>query len=343
MKLLLKLISALLLLPLLWQPQAALAQGLECAKFIGGGSYTLTSGETLDGNLCLFGGVATIEDGAIVNGDARVMAGSLRVGGQVRGDILATGGAITLDGTAVVGGDVNLSAASLSRSPEASVGGEINQRWSGSSMPIPGLTPSAGAPSLLAPVWNGLLILFQAFVWAVVALLVLLFFPRQTETAAQAVIRQPFIVLGMGILTSFVMPILLVAVAITLIGLPLALLGALLLGAAWAFGMVVLGLEVGRRLVAALKLDLAPAVQAGLGIFLLALATGLVGQVWCVGPIAAALVSMVGLGAVLLTVFGTRPYPPAELAADHALAGRKLEQEGQGDQELGQVVGDHDA
>lgn len=304
---------ALLLLSLTWPPRVVLAQGWECARFIGAGSYTLEAGETLEGNLCLIGGVATLQEGSVVHGDARVMAGTLSVQGTITGDILATGGAISLGGLARVEGNINLAAASLNRAPGAEVLGDINRSWSSPSMSVPGLSTDTGA-NFFSPIWTGLMILFQSFVWAVVALLVLLFFPTHAERAAQTIVSQPLIALGMGLLTIVVMPILLVIMSITIIGLPVALVGAIALVAAWAFGMVVLGLEVGKRLGSVIKVDLAPAVQAGLGVFLLTLTTGLVGKIPCIGPVTGVLVSMIGLGAVLLTFFGTRPYPlPAAL------------------------------
>lgn len=73
-------------------PGSALAQGSTGDEVVVGGSYTLKSGETLDGNLFVIGGNATIEEGATLNGDIVVAGGYLTISGLVNGDIYATGG-----------------------------------------------------------------------------------------------------------------------------------------------------------------------------------------------------------------------------------------------------------
>ncbi len=91
---------------------------------------------------------------------------------------------------------------------------------------------------------------------------------------------------------------------------------ALLSSAALVFGWISLGMIVGARLSAALKLyTLSPAVTAALGTGVLTLAAHVIGWIPCAGWVTVGLLAMIGLGAVLLTRFGTRPYlsglPPA--------------------------------
>jgi hypothetical protein len=286
------------------------SQGLACEKFIGGGSYTLHRGETLPGNLCLLGGVATIEEGAVVQGEARVMGGALNVRGLVDGDIIAASGAITLGPTAVVTGDIALTAASLNQAQGARVEGRLLQRWGETNAAVGGLADSSRFAQLADPLLRSLFVLFLSFVAAGLGLLVMLFFSRQVERTVQAFVRQPLITLGMGLLTALAAPVVFLVVAITLVGIPLSVLGVLAVIFAWAFGMLAIGAESGKRLAALAHLDLAPPVQAAIGVFLLTLLVGLVWQIPCLGWLVGVLVGMVGLGAVLLTLFGTRDYPP---------------------------------
>jgi hypothetical protein len=83
-----------------------------------------------------------------------------------------------------------------------------------------------------------------------------------------------------------------------------SLIGALILGAAFIFGWVAIGLEVGRRLALAFRREWHPATQAGLGTLLLSFVIYAVGLIPCLGFSVGALVWMLGLGAVILTRFG---------------------------------------
>jgi hypothetical protein len=120
---------------------------------------------------------------------------------------------------------------------------------------------------------------------------------------------------GLGLLTAVVAPLLLLLIAITIIGIPLSLIGAFLLALAWALGVIVLGTETGKRLADLLKQQWALPVAAGIGTLLLVIVINAIGIIDCIGWIPKVVVGVVGLGAVLLTRFGTRPYPPYALPA----------------------------
>jgi hypothetical protein len=81
--------------------------------------------------------------------------------------------------------------------------------------------------------------------------------------------------------------------------------------------MISLGFEVGRRISLAFKQVWHPAIAAGLGTLVLMAILNGIGFIPCVGWIPKVLVGVVGLGAVLLTQFGRKPYirslivPPA--------------------------------
>jgi hypothetical protein len=301
----------ILFLALAW-PQTAMAQGSDGDKFVLGGTYTLQSGETLDGNLFIFGGTATIEEGSQVTGDVLLAGGSLVVKGEIQGNIAATGGLIDLRDNAVVDGDVTAIAASLERDPSAVVKGKVNTNVTG---PLQITTPgNIDIPNMRIntyPIWRVFWYFLRSFLWAALAVLVVLFLPHQVEQAAETAVSQPLITGGLGLLTTVVLPILLVVAAITIIGIPVSLLGALLLVITWSFGVIVIGTEVGKRLAQLFSQEWALALEAGVGTLLLTLVTNGLGLIPCVGWIPAALVGMVGLGAVLLTRFGTQPYPPA--------------------------------
>jgi len=299
-------------------PGAALAQDHEGDRYVFDETYTLADGETLNGNLYVIGGKATLEDGSHVTGDVISWGGSLAVDGEIGGDIAATGGSIVLGGTAVVSGDVNVLGADLDRSPEATVKGDVNMGSRASSrfpfsLPGPDNVQIPGMEFRYNPFFQGLATLFKSIAWLLVAVLLVMFLPRPVERLTRTIVSQPLISTGMGVLTAVAIPIVLAIIAITLILIPASLLGVVVLMIAWALGLISVGTEVGRRLSGALHQDWALAVCAGVGTFIVTLTVNLVQLlVPCVGWLAPALVGSLGLGAVVLTRFGTQDYPPRD-------------------------------
>jgi hypothetical protein len=304
-------------------PRNNLAQGSSGDRLVLGGTFTLKSGETQEGSLFVLGGNVQLDQGSHVQGDIVLLGGSINANGEVDGSVTAVGGSINLAATAVVQGDVNDIGGSINRDPEARVKGQINSSSGGPFPPIviPGQirvpnvnwTPDYGW-SLVGLFGKMLWWLGRSFIWAILALLLVLFLPEHVERAAAAVVEQPVIAGGLGLMTIVVAPLLLVVIMITIIGIPFSLLGIFLLVVAWAFGVITVGLEIGKRLARALKQEWAPAVEAGLGTLVLTLvANGIGGLIPCVGWMVPALVGMLGLGAVLLTRFGTVNYPPGTM------------------------------
>jgi cytoskeletal protein CcmA (bactofilin family) len=305
----------LVLLLSLLLPQIALAQGPQGDKLVLGGSFTLHTGESLNGNLVVLGGTVDLQQNSTLNGNVLLAGGALQVDGKVTGNILATGGSIDLNSNAVVSGDISTLGATLNRSPGAQVFGNINNGFNGpAEITVPGAVqvPNSIFHTEVNIIVQTFLFFLRAFLWAALAILVVLFLPRQVEQVSQAAVAQPLISAGLGVLTAVILPVVLLLVAITIIGIPVSLLGVLALIVTWVFGIVVLGLEVGKRLAQVLKIDLADPVTAGAGTFILILVmNGIKVAIPCIGWIFAALIGCLGLGAVLLTRYGTQPYPPA--------------------------------
>ena len=281
-----------------------------------GGNFTLQSGETLDGSLIVLGGNAQIMQNATVNGDIVILGGSLAIDGVTNGDVFILAGLGELGSTALVRGDVTAISGNLRRDPGAQVEGRVSENvTSPVPLPLPGQleTPSVTPPVIVRDslsIWDGLFFLFRSFMWAALAILIVLFFPKNTQMIADTVVASPIVAGGLGVLTALVAPIMLVVVAITIIGIPVSLLGALVLGAAWAYGMVVVGVETGNRLGRFANQEWALPVSAGIGTFLMTIVVNGIGEVIpCIGWLAPFLIGSVGLGATLLTVFGTRRYP----------------------------------
>ena len=282
-------------------------------EFVFGENYILNEGEVLNGNLWVFGGNADLRSESRVNGDILIAGGNLSVNGEVTGNITATGGNVSLMNGAIVRGDVNMIGSSLQRSNQARVDGDINEQARGpfqfalprTNLRIPRLDIS------MNPVWEFMTFLFQSFLVSALAVLVGMFWPRQTTRVARTAVTQPLVSGGLGLLTVIVVPIVMLVLAITLILIPVSLLVGLVLGIVLLFGWIAIGMEVGQRMASLFKTEWALPVAAGLGTLVLSIIVGGVGKyVWCIGWLAPVLVLLVGLGSVLLTRFGTQDYPP---------------------------------
>lgn len=315
MKLNLKLLLLVILVAVLFMPGTAMAKGLQDDKVITGGTYTLQSGEILDGNLIIFGGVVTTLMNSTVEGDTVLMGGTLTINGNIAKNVVAIGGIVTLGNTAIIHGDLIVVAGTLNRENGAVVEGQvvngfqIPRNWIDfRGIDVPDV-PQIG--SQFTPLWKGLWFFFRTFLWAAVAALIAIFFPNPTDQVARAIASQTILSGGVGLLTAIVAPLVLLILAITIILIPVSLLGILVLGAAWCFGRVSLGMEVGRRIGNAFHKDWPAAVDAGLGTFALVLMVDGIGDlIPCIGWIIPTLVGILGLGGVILTLFGTRSYPP---------------------------------
>jgi hypothetical protein len=285
-----------------------------------GQSYRLESNEVLRGNLVIFGGSGLLEEGSIVEGDIFISGGALRVYGRVDGSVTSIGGSVYLADSAEVFGDVIALASGLTRSDEAVVRGDLvgsmPSDW-GIEIPEP---PALRMPMFRPMVWNwfdfnpiqaipaGML---DALVWAALGLLVVLVLPEPANRVTRAIAAKPINAAGIGLLTAAV----LIVAVLTLILIPvvLILLPFLILG--WAFGIISLGYLVGQRLEELLKVRWAPPVSAGLGILSMLVVVNMVDWIPCVGWLLNFVLAAIGIGAVVVTRFGSREYPDSGAVA----------------------------
>lgn len=308
-------LAILVVLIALAVPRTALARGLFDDRIVAGGTFTLRSGESLDGNLVIFGGAVTLENGSTVNGDVVLLGGTIDISGTVNGSVVGIGGVVSLRPDSVVRGDLTALAASLDRDPGARVEGQVItglrtpfRVWTPGRVFLP-TVPRVDVGARAA--WDIIWFLFRTFLWAALAVLVVMFLPGPTERVARSILAQPVLAGGVGLLTTVVAPLLLIVLAITLILIPVSLLGVFFLAVAWFFGRIAIGLEIGRRMAMTFKQDWPPAVAAGIGTFSLTLVVdGMDSLIPCIGWIFPLLIGIIGLGGVLLTRFGTQQYPP---------------------------------
>ncbi|MGC8855436.1 MAG: hypothetical protein ACP5QU_01430 [Anaerolineae bacterium] len=330
-----------LVLLLVFPSHSAQARGLSQGQVIFGENFTLSAGQTLDGDLVVLGGNVTLEKDAVVLGSVALFGGNAEIaaGAQINGDMALFGGNVNLAGkvngnVAVFGGQVLLSKTAVVHGDVASVGGQVHREEGAQVMgevitnvPAPRLTippaattvppvpPSANPGTELEPLWRVFKTLYQAIAMGLVAMLVTLFLQPQMTRIAQAVTTQPLIVGGVGLLTLIIVLVALLLLGITIILLPVSLLGALVLILAWLLGVLAVGQEVGERFTQMLHQTWSPVLTAGFGTFLLMLVSGIVSMIPCIGWLFSFAVGLLGLGGVTVTYFGGRVLPSAAAPA----------------------------
>ena len=316
-----KLLTLMLLLALIVLPTSAvyarsLSGRMLDGRVIFGDNFTLQSGDTLNGDLVVFGGNVQIETDATVQGDMVVIGGNVTLNGTVTGSTVIIGGSTTMNESAVVKGDLVTIGGSLSRDPGSEVGGEVVTNIPAPDIRIPNIqTPTVPNPPTpeINFNYNPLFRFFRMFGTALavslLAMLASLFLQPQIERVSQVVVSQPVIAGSFGLLTGVLAPFVLVILVITLILIPVAVLAAVALALAWLFGMIAIGTEVGERFTHAINQTWAPPLTAGTGTFLMMLVVGGIGMIPCIGWLATSLVALLGVGSVVLTMFGTQNYP----------------------------------
>lgn len=305
-------------------------------RVIIGNDFTLKSGESLNGDLVVIGGQVSVEQGASVNGDVVVIGGSLNMDGKSTGNAVVIGGVVQMGAQSSVAGDLVTVGGTLQRAEGSQVGGNVVTNLPPPHLTVP-VTPQAEIPPALpspnmhldfGPLGTAASIFIQAIGLGALAMLLTLFLHPQLDRVAQAVTRQPIVSGSIGLLTLLLAPIAIVILVVTVLLIPVALAAVVLVLLAWLFGVVALGMEVGDRFTKAVHRSWEPILSAGVGTFLLGIAVGVVNLVPCVGWLAPVLVGLVGLGAAIVTRFGTQavaypslsipPAPPTPPSAPEA-------------------------
>lgn len=311
-----KLILISLLLVALFIPFSAQASEFKEDKVIFGGSYTLASGEILEGDLVIFGGNATIEEDATVTGDVAVLGGRVMTNGTIQGNLVALGGYVEIRPEAVILGDLTVLGSNIERSEEATIQGTLVTHTDlPTEITIPSIVQLSRGSFPNIRVWRNPLLtmswfIFKAIIWAGLAILATLFLKTQEERIKEAAFAQPVVSWVVGFLAVVLLPVVVIALLITILLSPLSVLAVLIGLAAWALGWIALGYEVGLRLTRNMERKVDPALVAGLGTFILMIIfNGFSKLVPCIGFLPKALVGMWMLGAVVLTQLGTQRYP----------------------------------
>jgi cytoskeletal protein CcmA (bactofilin family) len=266
-----------------------------------GGTLELAAGETERATVVVAGGVLRVPTAARIEGAVVVIDGALSVAGRVDGDVTALAGRVDLEAGAVIAGDLRV-AGDFERHPQARVEGV---------MTLGAAVPAELADAVRGPRAGLLATLLRVAALALAAGLLARLAPRAARNVSDAAARHPLVAGSLGLLALVVVLVLVVVMAFTVVLIPVSLLAIALTVIAVGLGWFGLGAALGRGLSRATGRALPIEGATALGTLLVAAALAVLERVpftWGVVPI---LVSAVGLGAVILTGFGVRPFVPA--------------------------------
>lgn len=267
-----------------------------------GKNLTVSSGNTVR-NVLAFGCNVTIENGATITNDVTDFGGNVLNQGTVDGSIIAFGGNITVASTGVVNGNLSTVGGNAVQEPGATVRGNVR---GGTNFTPPTAPPTPFFSRVFSTTFDLFRGIVTAIAFAALGALVVIFAPEPTRRVGEAVQNRPWGTAGVGCLTLIVAPILALLLIITVIGIPIALVVGFAAIVGWVFGWIALGYLAGEKILQALKArDIVPVIAVVVGVLVLMV----IGLVPVIGWLISFLVGLAGIGAVVLTRFGTRAYP----------------------------------
>lgn len=286
------------------------------------------------GDVVRIGGNVSIAADETVAGDVVVVGGRANVDGEVTGEVVVVAGSAMLGPRAVVRGDVTVVGGSLNRDPQSVIRGEVNEVGMGEVPWADGWTPRRSwnwdPTGRLYPVARLIGTLARVALMMLLMALVLFVARTPVEQIADRAAAEPVKSWAVGFLAELLfVPVLvltIVALAISIIGIPLLLLVPVAIVAAiiaMLVGFTGVAYHIGRVLqqrVDVLRMRPYAAMCAALGLILAPLLLArLFGLVVDLGPLMWPLVAIgfvleyiawtVGLGAAALARFGGQRQP----------------------------------
>jgi cytoskeletal protein CcmA (bactofilin family) len=258
----------------------------------------------LAGNARVAGGSVGIGRGARIDGNASVAGGRITVQGALGGYLHAAGGRVLIDGP--VRGDVEVAAGELEIGPQARIEGGLRYRTREPLRMDPAAQVRGGVERVQTEGYEprhiryALGAAFGAWLLGLMLLAALLawLLPRQTARIVQAT-RQSF---GWSLLVGFLalvaLPPAIVILLVTLVGIPLAVVGLLAYLALLLVGYAAAGIALGNAALPRWQGTGRRALAAALGVLVI----NLFALVPWLGALLAFIALIVGMGAVLMSL-----------------------------------------
>jgi cytoskeletal protein CcmA (bactofilin family) len=270
-----------------------------------GGSIQLES--TIAGGVSAVGGEVRLARGAVVEGYAHILAGTLTLDGRVNGPLKFSGERLIINGE--VTGDVKAAAEEVVLGPGARIAGSLQYASAKEVVKSEGATiggavtrkdPSARDDDIPrmrhGATIVGAVISFLALLGCGALFLALA--PIFSVQAPDRIKATPWKALGMGLLTVFGLPVTAILFMLTIVGIPVGVMLFMLYPIALLLGVVVGTLFVANAGASLVKLPPPPTVAAAVGYFAITLAVVLLlGKAPSVGGLVLFVLILLGVGA----------------------------------------------
>ncbi len=257
---------------------------------IAGGSIELTPKANIRGGIVVGGG--SVHIAGPVGSNARIAAGSATLANRIDGDVDAAVGALRLTSRAVVTGDLSYwSEAQAEIDEKAEIVGELRHQQLPEDM-IP-FSEKAVKPFIAGFV---LLVIMMDFIsMLILGLLMIRFYPQWTKRVVSHIQEQPLSTVGLGVVALLLTPVMSLLLAITVVGIPIALILLAWLAIALYLGRIFVIIWAGRFLFTRLKRAEYERLAFVTALVLYALVT----LIPILGWLVAVFVILLGLGSVL--------------------------------------------
>ncbi len=270
-----------------------------------GKSFTLEAGNVIKGDIVGIGTDLTLKSGSVVEGNILLIGSSLEMGGIVKGDLNLFAGNSRIIKSAILNGDINQFFHHVVLEQNAQVTGEMN------SFIFPGFPAEqisgfiSTATEWVRPnrwfMWG----FSRTLVISLLALLAVLLLRKKTTRISTQIQSQPLIAWGAGIFIALATPFVAIILIITICLMPIGLLLLLALALSYLLGWLALGIVMGKLTQRWLRTHWTEELQAFMGSLILGLVTSIIGWIPCIGWIFNFIIGCIGLGAVIITRFGT--------------------------------------
>ena len=215
---------------------------------VAGGNINISG--NVGGDLVVAGGEVNITNTAIIGRDLVFGAGDIQINAPIGDDIKGGGSEVTI--TNLVAGNVEIGAKNLVINSTANIRGNLiyvseNEAEIQSGAKIGGTTTHK-VPKVKEPVVPNLGIWGKVIAFLMTLLagtVIILIAPQRATAVATSIRRKPWLSLGWGAIILFATPIAAIVTFITVIGVPVGLIGLTLYGMAIYLSQIAVGLFIG--------------------------------------------------------------------------------------------------
>ncbi|MBU0732095.1 hypothetical protein KKC88_04405 [Patescibacteria group bacterium] len=254
-------------------------------------------------NATVSGGWINVANTAKIGKDAMFWGGTVNIDGEITGSLFGGAGTVTLDG--IIGGNVDVEVGSLNVGSKANVTGDLKYNAgqdasisssatiNGETIKVDPATATDDADTVKKDDSNLSKQIGWKLVWWVsnllLGLLLIYAFPKCVKGTGKAMFAKAGHSFLWGLLVLFVTPIVLLILMVTVIGIPISIIGFIAYGIGIYLASIVLGIALGNKILPKMENPILPMVIGVTIIYILGLIpflgglVGFVAALWVLG------------------------------------------------------------